>query len=268
MKYRIEIAKYDGYLSHLFANNYGPTYFGQLQNGPDGRIYCNSNFLQTRHLHVIYKPNELGDACDFRQHEIPFPSVKKTMPYFPNYRLGPMDDSISDTLGIDNIPWCWWRYEQDTLNHLKFNFTDNSAYNVKEWHWNFGDGLTSPEINPIHTYLTNGIYNVCLIVKNEFGSDTLCRILQIGPMSNNNLEQIKITVYPNPANEYFIVNIPDYAPEYLLIRLYDMNGKILVKKRIIQGSNFIDIKGLEGGFYIITLYEGNQLVATRKLSKI
>lgn len=31
--------------------------------------------------------------------------------------------------------------------------------------WNFGDGITSFDVNPVHTYANAGTYNVCLIVK-------------------------------------------------------------------------------------------------------
>ncbi|MFZ1424792.1 MAG: PKD domain-containing protein [Saprospiraceae bacterium] len=266
---RIEIARYDGYLSHLFDNIYGPTYFGQLQLGPDDRIYCNSNFIQTRHLHVINRPNILGKSCDFRQHTIPFPSIKKTMPYYPNYRLGPIDDSISDTLGINNIPWCMWRYDQDTFNYLKFEFTDNSAYNVKKWSWNFGDNYTSDQQNPTHTYQGNGIYNVCLIVTNEFGADTLCRTIQIGTLSNSDYgEKINIVLLPNPFRDYLIVNIPEYNPEKMKMEIFDFNGKKVYSTKMLQGSNIIHTHEFVAGVYFLKFYELNRLVDLKVVVKI
>lgn len=50
-------------------------------------------------------------------------------------------------------------------------FTDNSAFIPTEWLWNFGDGETSIEENPAHTYLANGTYTVTLTVTNEGGTD-------------------------------------------------------------------------------------------------
>lgn len=265
---RIEIARYDGYLSHLFDNNYGPTYFGHLQLGPDGRIYCNSNFIQTRHLHVINSPNQLGQLCDFRQHEIPFPSIKKTMPYFPHYRLGPIDDSVSDTLGINNLPWCWWRYNQDTFNHLNFSFIDNSSYDIESWYWNFGDGFTSNEVNPLHTFMKNGIYEVCLIVKNSNGADTLCRTLHIGTVSTTNFnKKIPIALFPNPITDFFILNLPEYNPEYLKVELLNISGKILYENRIFQGSNIINTSKMDAGIFFLKIYEKGRLIDFKKLIK-
>ncbi len=38
-----------------------------------------------------------------------------------------------------------------------------------EYNWNFGDGSTSTEANPIHTYNDYGTYNVCLKIKDSNG---------------------------------------------------------------------------------------------------
>ncbi|MFZ5981492.1 MAG: PKD domain-containing protein [Candidatus Zixiibacteriota bacterium] len=55
---------------------------------------------------------------------------------------------------------------------LTVSFTDQSTYNPTSWNWNFGDGTTSTEQNPSHTYSTIGTYTVSLTVTNAFGSDT------------------------------------------------------------------------------------------------
>lgn len=53
-------------------------------------------------------------------------------------------------------------------------FIDLSSGDPDTWAWNFGDGGTSTETNPTHTFLTNGTFNVCLTVSNVAGSDTHC----------------------------------------------------------------------------------------------
>ncbi len=51
------------------------------------------------------------------------------------------------------------------------NFADNSTFSPTAWFWEFGDGETSTEENPVHTYLSNGTYTVTLTVTNDAGSD-------------------------------------------------------------------------------------------------
>ncbi len=54
---------------------------------------------------------------------------------------------------------------------LSVQFTDSSV-NATGWNWNFGDGTTSNEQDPIHTYLSAGNYTVNLTVNNSKGSDS------------------------------------------------------------------------------------------------
>ena len=51
------------------------------------------------------------------------------------------------------------------------HFVDQSTNLPIEWLWNFGDGETSIEQNPSHTYDAEGTYNVTLIATNVIGSD-------------------------------------------------------------------------------------------------
>lgn len=51
------------------------------------------------------------------------------------------------------------------------NFTDESTNGPIDWFWDFGDGSTSTEANPSHTYLMNGNYTVTLTATNGIGSD-------------------------------------------------------------------------------------------------
>jgi PKD repeat protein len=52
------------------------------------------------------------------------------------------------------------------------SFTDQSTGYPTAWSWDFGDGATSNEQNPIHTYTSVGRYTVSLEVSNISGSDT------------------------------------------------------------------------------------------------
>ena len=55
---------------------------------------------------------------------------------------------------------------------LYVQFTDASTGTVTSYAWDFGDGNTSTEQNPSHTYLTAGNYTVNLTVTGPGGSDT------------------------------------------------------------------------------------------------
>jgi PKD repeat protein len=51
-------------------------------------------------------------------------------------------------------------------------FTDTSGGYPVVWLWNFGDGNTSTQENPMHTYTTGGNFSVVMIASNPSGSST------------------------------------------------------------------------------------------------
>ncbi|KAA3626927.1 MAG: hypothetical protein DWQ02_20170, partial [Bacteroidetes bacterium] len=89
------VAIYDGF-GDPFA-----TRFFLAQLAPDGKIYISAN-NSTNYLTVIHKPNNPGVACNVEQHGLRLPTRNFTsIPNNPYYRLGPLDGSPCDTLGLD-----------------------------------------------------------------------------------------------------------------------------------------------------------------------
>ena len=58
------------------------------------------------------------------------------------------------------------------LAPLTVQFTDQSTGEITSWFWDFGDGETSTEQNPSHTYNSTGYFTVNLTVTGPGGSDT------------------------------------------------------------------------------------------------
>ncbi len=57
-------------------------------------------------------------------------------------------------------------YMRDSVNYLTQYFYGYSNSNVTSWYWDFGDGSSSTEQNPVHAYSDTGYYVVCLTVNN------------------------------------------------------------------------------------------------------
>lgn len=63
-----------------------------------------------------------------------------------------------------------------------FFFNTSPDNNIVSWKYNFDDGTNSNEVNPIHTYLTWGEYNVTQTVTNEFAcSHTVSLLIKVLP---------------------------------------------------------------------------------------
>jgi len=62
---------------------------------------------------------------------------------------------------------------------LTVQFNDTSTGNVTAWNWSFGDGNTSTDRNPTHTYSEAGTYTARLTVTGPGGSDTAVRAITV-----------------------------------------------------------------------------------------
>ncbi|MDX2280321.1 MAG: PKD domain-containing protein, partial [Saprospiraceae bacterium] len=187
----------------------------------------------------------------------------------PNYRLGPLDGSSCDTLGIDNLPIAWWRSERDTLEPRMVYFHDLSYYEPATWSWDFGDGLPgSSERHPQHTFPAPGNYEVCLTVSNANGSNTLCRTLHFNASSAQNPDIVeRISVSPNPFRERLAVamSINLRSP---VIRLYNHTGRLVRVEQLYFGITEIETGALPAGMYFWEVTAAGEPIKSGKLMKL
>ena len=263
---RTLVAVYDGHLDFL------PTTFFQGQLAPDGKIYIASNNGVTS-LHVIHNPDADCPDCRIEQHGIELPTFNAfSIPNQPNYRLGPIDGSPCDTLGIDNIPLARWRYEQDTLQPFQVQFYDLSDYEPAEWLWDFGDGSTSTDTLPQHTFPGYGTYEVCLTVSNAHGSGTQCKELEFTmPNSTAEEEQTEAaaTAFPNPFQERFSLSLrPGWLPVDAWVEVYDAVGRRVHRQPLRAGVNGVGMAGQAGGVYVWRVVQRGRVLGVGKIVKL
>jgi len=269
----IKIDTVDSFIEILGGGFTGYVLFGPMERGPDGRIYNVSGTFR-RMINVIDKPNLLGKACIVKKHSIRLSGLQETIPNHPNYRLGPIDGSPCDTLGINNIPVAEFRYDQDTNEYKKIEFTNLSWYEPDEFWWDWGDGsaiyyTTVWDTSIIHTYAKDGVYQVCLRAKNMNGEHTICKEIKLGTTGIKSYDSnIGIEMHPNPAHDVIIINVEDYLPSKMLMTIYDIQGKEVLHKRLYQGSNVIDLEDMNAGVYIVEIKERGIMARSEKLVKL
>ena len=64
---------------------------------------------------------------------------------------------------------------------LVASFTDQSTGTINSRSWDFGDGQTSTEQSPTHTYATHGVYVVALTVTGPGGTNTATQNVTVNP---------------------------------------------------------------------------------------
>ncbi len=244
-----------------------------MRLAPDGRIYCSYVMRAVPLLNVILWPDVEGTGCRPLEHGVHlYKKSELALPNFPNYRLGPLDGSPCDTLGLNNVPVAWYRYEWDIWeildDELYVTFTDLSYREPTTWSWDFGDGSAgSTERHPVHRFPQKGVYQVCLTVSNPYGSDTHCKTLYLGVSAQDNpVLQAQVQVWPNPLRDRLALALSADLRSPLF-RLYDMTGRPVREERLAFGVNEIETGPLPAGMYFWQVTAGGEVVKSGKIVK-
>ncbi len=245
------------------------TYFYLMQLAPDGKIYSSAP-NGVNYLHVIHQPDE--EDCQYHQHGIKLPKYTGfSVPNFPNYRLGPLDGSPCDTLGLNNDPRAWYRYGQDSLDALSVAFHDLSYHEPATWEWDFGDGspLLRGVRHPEHQYPAAGKYEACLTVRNVHGSHTHCKTLYLGVSAQDNpVLQAQVVVSPNPFTDRLAVALSTPDLRRPVFRLFDVTGRVVRTERLEYGINEIETGDLAKGAYFWAVEAGGERVKGGKVMRL
>nr|WP_230670159.1 PKD domain-containing protein [Methanosarcina barkeri] len=129
---------------------------------------------------------------------------------------------------------------------LTVSFKDRS-FNANKFLWDFGDGNTSTEVNPVHTYTAEGTYTVTLTVQNEHGTDKkvaedyiyAVKVPTTWPVKRG--ESIQAAI--NSADSGDIIKV--YPGEYHEVLTIDKNLTLKgIKDPVLNASGFIDSSGV------------------------
>lgn len=141
-------------------------------------------------------------------------------------------------------------------NFLVVNFQSN-ATNGFQYEWNFGDGNSSNEVDPSHTYLSAGSYNITLTVSNcqftevyEFEIEVEQEIIE----SVSALNATTFNAFFNSEN-----SIQLKGDSIGNITIYDSLGKILISRNNVSIPTVLDIPQLSNGVYQILFRSGNSI---------
>lgn len=153
--------------------------------------------------------------------------------YFVRDRLSPLCASEFDTVNVIVV-------ESDfniSQNGLEVSFTDASRGAIS-WLWDFGDGNTSTLQNPVHTYATNGNYNVTLSL-NNITCDKTQSISVINSLTDDFSESFNI--YPNPAKGQFTIKLNEPTKHRIFLTIENMQGSVLKTASIPAGEQYTNI---------------------------
>jgi hypothetical protein len=153
---------------------------------------------------------------------------------------------------------------------LVVDFTDASAAStsIVSWAWDFGDGNTSTDEDPSHTYAADGTYTVCLTVTDENGcTSEFCTDVTVADIPTSIAEAVdrSMHVYPNPSNGEFVVEI-NGVDAAVQLNVLDLSGRMVYTEGAVLNGNFRKDLNLDmaAGTYLLQIATEEGLV-TRKI---
>ena len=184
-------------------------------------------------------------------------------------------DTVKITGGINPPCNAMFTAYPDSNNVLNgtFYFSDNSTGNPVSWYWNFGDGSTSTQQYPTHTYTAQGTYSVCLTITTQSsGSCTSCDTIayRVMGISEYNGVVSALKNYPNPfsRNTTIFYSLKEKA-EINISVFSDMGIKVeeLEKGNKESGSHQLEwnAEGLNSGVYFLEIKSGGNVVSRKMI---
>ncbi len=129
--------------------------------------------------------------------------------------------------------------------------------------WDFGDGIVSTVTDPAHVYFISGALPATLTVSNGVCSDTKTKKLNIAArrelISQDTTQRdlfVSSTVYPNPTDGRFMVEVQLSEMQKLAVEFFSLQGNLLEVRQLLPSQNHhlvFDRQDIADGIYYIRL---------------
>ena len=135
---------------------------------------------------------------------------------------------------------------------------------IVSYSWDFGDGTSSTEANPIHVYDVAGEYTVVLTVSDGEFTDTATLSITVLENGTIEMDDFELIVAPNPVEngEANVVIMSQPVDDIIIsVFLHDESGRLINSynaQTIFEAGNYkVPTFGLRSGLYYITLLTEN-----------
>ncbi|OFY70837.1 MAG: hypothetical protein A3G23_11995 [Bacteroidetes bacterium RIFCSPLOWO2_12_FULL_37_12] len=148
-----------------------------------------------------------------------------------------------------------------TSDELTVTFIDSSSGAIN-YLWNFGDGDTSIDSAPVHTYSAEGDYSVSMNVTNACGTDVETKIITVKTTKVENLNKAGndgFVLYPVPASDKLIIQSenPETIEEITLFNIHGKKEKTVRVNTLVNNNSRknmeVSLTEIPAGSYIVRI---------------
>jgi Zn-dependent metalloprotease len=147
----------------------------------------------------------------------------------------------------------------------------NSSVSASSFLWEFGDGNTSVDVNPIHNYNLEGTYTTTLYAFSGNCVDSMSQtqiIISTGLLLEKN--NLSLEIYPNPGNGIFNLNLIVQQKANLKFTVFNALGQLIYESQLLIGneqSEVIDLSNNSKGVYFVKLNNENYNLVKKLIIK-
>ena len=164
-----------------------------------------------------------------------------SMYYMPYNFLFPPHNLAAELVGNKDVLLTWEAPQTMEMQPASYNVYRNDAKIGNTAEFTYKD----EDLNPgLHRYTVTAVY------ENGESSPAGPVSVQVTVSINENNE-VAFVVYPNPAEDYVMIESVKEAE----VRIYSINGQMVSAQTIGEGTNTIDVSSLNAGMYFMQVNE-------------
>ena len=161
-------------------------------------------------------------------------------------------DRIPASVGVQSA---LFSFAQDSST-ATFTFTNQST-GGSQYEWDFGDGNTSTQPNPVHVYAVPDTYVVSLTIDGNCSYvDTVVAVRTTGLAELQ--PGLQVVLQPNPAQGRVQLTFSQALTQAVALELLSASGQTLRRAQLTMGltEHWIDLEQLPSGVYLVQLTQG------------
>ena len=125
--------------------------------------------------------------------------------------------------------------------------------------WEFGDGQTSTERSPDHTYVRGGIYTLSLTIREESENIVISKDIEIFVSEDAKDLGKSLKMYPNPVRSELHLDFSEYQYEKLEIVIRDITGNAVKEFNLLADpfntDHTVEMDALPNGVYLVEIMD-------------